>query len=144
MSCSWSRSYALLGGFPGTITCANLPNSCGNWCSNLSGAGGNLLSEFGCGVTSTAQAIEILTNEVAKRLGNAQVQFQGLSSTSWKATWKLGLEACEVGTAIISANTVNGYPISVRWERSSRGTSGVASFQTSHSVIDFLVQQFKQ
>lgn len=140
MACNLGNTYRALGS---TIQPSNLPDSCGNWCKNVSGTG-SILDQFGCGVTTLGQAMDLLAQEIASRIGSSSFQVVAISTNSYTMTFKLSLEACNVGTATISAIGNGSFPITVQWERPKRGTSGTAMVQTLDSFINLLVAQFKK
>ena len=125
-----------------TITQANLPDSCGNWCHTV-GTVGSILDEFPCGVTTIAQAMEMVAQEVSKRLGGAKLEIVALTTTSWQWSFQLGLQACNLGKVVVTTAGNGSYPITANWERADRGSSGVNTFHTLDSFISFLVSKFK-
>lgn len=139
MACNLSNTYAKLG----TIQPSDLPDCCGNWCRTI-GTSGCILDAFGSGVTTCAQAIELIALDIGKRLGGVHTQVTGLTPVQWRVTWRLSQNASDVGTAVLTARSNCNFPVDVQWERAARKSQGTVSFQTIDSLVSFLVGQFKK
>lgn len=140
MACDITNTYRALGT---TITRADLPDSCGNWCKNVQGTG-SILENFGCGVSSLGQAIDLIAQEVSSRLGGVSFSVRCTSSNSFVLNFRLSQGACDLGVVTLVTTGKGSFPITVQWERSKRGTSGISMFQTLDSFIEYIVAQFKR
>ena len=135
---SWGRTYSSLKASTICLCCdqSSTSASCGGV--------GSVLADFPVGVTSCAQAVQVIAEEIKQRIAATSVMVQAGSATAFVLTYQLSATARDTATVQLQVGSGCTYPIGTRWSRPARFSSGLNSFGTKHALVEYLVRQLRR
>lgn len=139
---SWGRTYNSLKATTICMCCDQSGNGSGS--SASCSGNGSVLADFPSGITSCAQAVQIIAEEIKQRIAATSVTVQAGSATAFILLYQLSTVGGDTASVQLQVGGGCTYPIGVRWSRPRRFSSGLSSFGTKQALVDYLVRQLRR
>jgi hypothetical protein len=101
----------------------------------------SLLNDFPIGLTSCAQALQGVIEELRRRLGARSASVQVSNATAFIVRLQLSSTRSDSAEIQIQTSSNCTYPLAVRWSRAKRFSTGLSSLGSKAAFLDYFTQQ---